>query len=130
MGKLQQHRIENREPKKPQSHKSLIEEIAHSIKPIDSKADSQNKNTAKTGYIILRESGKSLNERLIAIFDMPKSVSHKIIKWNYLFNPTRFSLIREIDIMCNYLADFSQGYSSIDQLRSYKCYRRESLLFI
>lgn len=80
MGKLQQHRIENREPKKPQSHKALIEEISHSLKPIDSKANLQNSNTAKTGYVILREPAKGPNEHLIAIFDMPKSVSYKIIK--------------------------------------------------
>lgn len=77
MGKLQQHRIENREPKKLQNSKSLIEEISYSRKPIDSKANPQNSIMTKTGYVILREVAK---ERLIAIFDMPKSVSYKIIK--------------------------------------------------
>lgn len=79
MGKLQQHRIENREPKKPQGHKSLIEEISHS-KPIDNKANLRNSNKIKTGYVILKEPAKGRTERLIVIFDMPKSVGHKIIK--------------------------------------------------
>lgn len=83
MGKLQQHKIENRKPKKPQSQKSLIEEISHSMKPINSKANLRDSNTAKTGYVILREPAKGLINRLIALFDMPKSVSCKIIKWIY-----------------------------------------------
>lgn len=91
MGKLQQHRIENREPKKPQSHKSLIKEISHSTKPVNSKAKLQDSNTAKAGYVILREPAKGPTERLIALFDMPKSVSHKIIKIGIILK--LFSLI-------------------------------------
>jgi len=83
MGKLQQHKIENRKPKKPQGQKSLIEEISHSTKPISSKANLQDSITAKTGYVILREPAKGPIDRLIALFDMPKSVSLKIIKWIY-----------------------------------------------
>jgi len=83
MGKLQQHRIENRKPKKPQDHKSsLIEEISHSTKPIEqpNKANLRDSDSTKTGYVILREPAKGPVEHLIALFDMPKSVSHKIIK--------------------------------------------------
>jgi len=83
MGKLQQHRIENRKPKRPQGHKSLIEEISHSTKPINSKTNLSANNEIKTGYVILRKPAKGPIERLIALFDMPKSVSHKIIKWIY-----------------------------------------------
>ncbi|XP_011864344.1 PREDICTED: PIH1 domain-containing protein 1-like [Vollenhovia emeryi] len=74
MGKLQQHRIENRELKKPQRPKMLIEEIPHSIKPID-KTEPQDSDTAKTGYVILREPVKGRAERLIALFYMPKRSS-------------------------------------------------------
>jgi len=89
MGKLQQHRIENREPKKPQSHKSLIEEIPYSTKPVSEvKRDSR---TAKASYVILREPAKGPTERLIALFDMPKSVSHKIIKIGII--PELYSLM-------------------------------------
>jgi len=84
MGKLQQHRIENRKPKKPQDHKSsLIEEISHSTKSIEqpSKANLRvHSDSTKTDYVILREPAKGPVENLIALFDMPKSVSHKIIK--------------------------------------------------
>lgn len=86
MGKLQQHKIENRKPKKPQSQKSLIEEIAHSTKSMNSKANLQDSNTAKTGYVILREPAKGPTDHLIALFDMPKSVGCKIIKWIYPTN--------------------------------------------
>ncbi|XP_011059163.1 PREDICTED: PIH1 domain-containing protein 1-like isoform X1 [Acromyrmex echinatior] len=75
MGKLQQHRIENRKPKRPQGHKSLIEEISHSTKPINSKTNLSARNEIKTGYVILRKPAKGPIERLIALFDMPKSVS-------------------------------------------------------
>lgn len=77
MGKLQQHRIENRAPKKPpshESHKLLIEEISHSAKPVNSKVNLRDSST-KTGYVILRKPAKGPTERLIALFDMPKSVS-------------------------------------------------------
>ncbi|KAG5330846.1 PIHD1 protein, partial [Acromyrmex heyeri] len=75
MGKLQQHRIENRKPKRPQGHKSLIEEISHSTKPINSKTSLSARNEIKTGYVILRKPAEGPIERLIALFDMPKSVS-------------------------------------------------------
>lgn len=91
MGKLQQHRIENREPKKSQSHKSLIEEIPYSTKPVNSEAKLRDSRTAKASYVILREPAKGPTERLIALFDMPKSVSHKIIKIGII--PELYSLM-------------------------------------
>ncbi|KAL6268856.1 hypothetical protein P5V15_001978 [Pogonomyrmex californicus] len=76
IGKLQQHRIENREPKKLQDHtsKTLIEEIVHPVKFI-SKDYLQNGNIAETGYVILRKPVKDPIEHIIALFDMSKSVS-------------------------------------------------------
>ncbi|KYN06465.1 PIH1 domain-containing protein 1 [Cyphomyrmex costatus] len=75
MGKLQQHRIENRKPKKPQGHKSLIEEISHSTKPISSKTNLSADKEIKTGCVILRKPAKGPIEHIIALFDMRKSVS-------------------------------------------------------
>lgn len=77
MGKLQQHRIQNREPlQKPEGAKPLIEEIRHSAKPVDQKVQPQGTDEADAGYVILREPQKGPVRRLIALFDMPRSVSH------------------------------------------------------
>ncbi|KAL0108227.1 hypothetical protein PUN28_015051 [Cardiocondyla obscurior] len=73
MGKLQQHRIRNNEPKKPQGYRPLIEEIPCSTKPV--KTDLQDSDIKKTGYVILRKPAKGPIENLIALFDVPKSVS-------------------------------------------------------
>ncbi|XP_039305734.1 PIH1 domain-containing protein 1 isoform X2 [Solenopsis invicta] len=103
MGKLQQHRIENRKPKKLEGPKSLIEEISPKknltmiSKQPNKKPDIRVSDITKTDYVILRKPAKGLTERLIALFNMPKSVSHKI--------------------------NFSRGYSSINQFRSRKCHR-------
>ncbi|XP_071647523.1 PIH1 domain-containing protein 1 isoform X1 [Temnothorax longispinosus] len=100
MGKLQQHRVENRKPKKPQSHKSLIEEISRSTKPVDSKnANLRDSDTAKMGYVILREPAKGPTERLIALFDMPKSISVEDIV--VLINSDRINVTDE-KACCSY----------------------------
>lgn len=76
MGKLQQHRIQNREPKKPQSYKPLIEEIKQ-LKKFDNKRVCLELQNDETGYIILRKPLEDPVESLIVLFDMPRSVSHK-----------------------------------------------------
>lgn len=78
MGKLQQHRIEKRESRKPQD-RPLIEEIPHSTKPIDNEVYPQIGDMGKRDYIILKKPLKGPIEHLIALFNMPKSVSYKII---------------------------------------------------
>ncbi|XP_029664603.1 PIH1 domain-containing protein 1-like [Formica exsecta] len=75
MGKLQQHTIENRELKKPQDHKPLIEEISSSMTPIINTINIQDKNTAKMDYVILRKPSKGPAEHLIVLFDMSRSIS-------------------------------------------------------
>lgn len=77
MGKLMQHRIENREYKKPQCPKPLIEEISH--KSTNSKLSLQNNSKTKSGYIILKELSKGSVEHLIALFNMSESVSYNIL---------------------------------------------------
>lgn len=73
IGKLQQHRIENREIRNhPQVPKPLIEEMS-------TKSHSQNENT-KLKFLILKEPQKGPAERLIVLFDMLKSVSCKSIQ--------------------------------------------------
>nr|XP_012217518.1 PREDICTED: PIH1 domain-containing protein 1 isoform X1 [Linepithema humile] len=74
MGKLQQHRIEKREPRKPQG-RPLIEEMSHSTKRTDNEMYPQIRNIGKRDCIILRKPLKGPVERLIALFNMPKSVS-------------------------------------------------------
>ncbi|XP_070166031.1 PIH1 domain-containing protein 1 [Polyergus mexicanus] len=75
MGKLQQHTIENRELKKPQDHKPLIEEISSSMTPIINTINIQDKNTAKMDYVILKKPLKGPAEHLIVLFDMSRSIS-------------------------------------------------------
>lgn len=81
MGKLQQHRIQNREPKSPQSYTPLIEEIQQSKKPTDGEVCSQNSNKMgkETDYIILSQPLEGPVDHLIALFNMPRSVNYKII---------------------------------------------------
>ncbi|CAL1677498.1 unnamed protein product [Lasius platythorax] len=74
MGKLQQHRIENRELKKPQDHKPLIEEIFDSTPTINTTYVQEN-NTARMDYVILKEPLKDQAEHLIILFNMSRSVS-------------------------------------------------------
>lgn len=100
MGKLQQHNIENRKVRKPQAQKSsLIEEISPSRKPIDSKTNLRDSSTTKAGYVILREPAKGPIERLIALFDMPKSVSVEDIV--VLINSDRINVTDE-KACCSY----------------------------
>ncbi|XP_020294010.1 PIH1 domain-containing protein 1-like [Pseudomyrmex gracilis] len=67
IGKLQQHRIENRKVRNhPQVPKPLIEEMS-------TKSLSQDENT-KLKFLILKEPQKGPAERLIVLFDMLKSV--------------------------------------------------------
>lgn len=80
MGKLQQHRIENREIKKSQNHMPLIEDISGSMAPTINTINVQNNNITKMNYVILKKSLRGSAEHLIVLFDMPKSVSYKIIK--------------------------------------------------
>jgi len=82
MGKLQQHRIENREIKKLQNHMPLIEEMSGSMAPIINTINVQNNNIARMNYVILKKPLNSSAEHLIVLFNMPRSVSHKIIKYN------------------------------------------------
>lgn len=77
MGKLQQHRIEKREPRKL-GNQSLIQEISHSTKSADNKVHPR--DVRKRDYTILRKPLEGPVEHLIALFNMPKSVSHKIVK--------------------------------------------------
>lgn len=79
MGKLQQHRIENREIKKSQNHMPLIEEMSTSMIPVINTINVQN-NITKMNYVILKKLLNGLAEHLIVLFDMPKNVSHKIIE--------------------------------------------------
>lgn len=61
--------------KKPQSIKPLIEEISTTSTDRNEPVDSSD-----TKMMILREPAKGPAKRLIALFDMSKSVSHKITK--------------------------------------------------
>lgn len=80
MGKLQQHRIENREAKRPEGYKPLIEEILQPKKSTDEKVCLQDsdKTEKERGYIILGQPREDPVERLIALFNMPRSVSHRV----------------------------------------------------
>lgn len=77
---MQQHRIENREIKKIQNHIPLIEEISDSKTPIINTINVQNNDIARMNYVILKKPLEGSVEHLIVLFDMPRSVSHKIIK--------------------------------------------------
>ncbi|XP_036147366.1 PIH1 domain-containing protein 1 [Monomorium pharaonis] len=118
MGKLQQHRIENRKPKKPQSRKSLIEEVSHSTKPIDKMgSDLQAGDITKTGYVILREPAKGPTERLITLFDMPKSVSIEDIV--VLINSDRINVTDEkacysYDVLLPYILKADNARAFLD----------------
>ncbi|XP_072750716.1 PIH1 domain-containing protein 1 [Anoplolepis gracilipes] len=78
MGKLQQHQIENRELKKPQDRKPLIEEISGSMTSTINTITVQNNDTAKMNYVILKKPLKGPAEHLIILFDM-SSISVKDI---------------------------------------------------
>lgn len=80
MGKLQQHRIENRELKKTKDHKLLIEEISDFVTPTINTTCIQKNNTAQMDYVILREPLKGPAKHLIILFHMSRNVSHKITK--------------------------------------------------
>lgn len=82
IGKLQQHKIQNRDIQKvpsPEGSKPMIEEISCSTKSVDKKVQLQDSGELETGYVILRKPQEGPVERLIALFDMPKSVSYKIV---------------------------------------------------
>lgn len=75
MGKLQQHRIENRELKKTKDHKLLIEEISDFVTPTINTTCIQKNNTAQMDYVILREPLKGPAKHLIILFHMSRNVS-------------------------------------------------------
>lgn len=117
MGKLQQHRIQNREPHKLQSYKPLIEEISNPLKAADRKTHSQDSNKQKrTGYVILREPSQGPIKHLIALFDMPNSVSIKDIV--VLINSERINVTDEkgcsYDILLPYKLKIDNAKAHLD----------------
>ncbi|XP_076239076.1 PIH1 domain containing 1 isoform X2 [Calliopsis andreniformis] len=82
LGKLQQHRIENREPRIPsQAQKPLIEEIKSSAKKTIGKTLSTQKVSTesminiKSNYVILKQPLEGTAKHLIGLFKMPKEIT-------------------------------------------------------
>ncbi|XP_011344029.1 PIH1 domain-containing protein 1 isoform X2 [Ooceraea biroi] len=112
IGKLQQHRIENREVKKPQSYKPLIEEISTVSMDRSDSLDSK-----ATKMVILREPAKGPAKRLIALFDMSKSVTIEDIA--VLINSDRINVTDEkvscsYDVLLPYALDVNEAEAFFD----------------
>ncbi|XP_032666211.1 PIH1 domain-containing protein 1-like isoform X2 [Odontomachus brunneus] len=78
MGKLQQQYIQKRwlqDIKKPEEKKPLIEIIPQVKKPVSKEVCLQDSTQVDTGYMILKQPLEDPVESLIALFDMPKTVS-------------------------------------------------------
>lgn len=115
MGKLHDHRVQVRQPKKPTVHKPLIEEIASSSKvssglKIHDKNDIDKKQSEPQYIILHKPEGNKVNE-LIGYFKLPSRVRfwYTVVQRNIL----RLSII----------------YSAIQFLASYqrhqsRCRRR------
>lgn len=81
MGKLQQQCIQKQwlqDIKKPEENKPLIEVIPQAKKPVGRKVYLQDSTEVDTGYIILKQPLEDPVESLIALFDMPQTVSHTV----------------------------------------------------
>ncbi|XP_019700301.1 PIH1 domain-containing protein 1 isoform X4 [Harpegnathos saltator] len=133
MGKLQQHKILCREPKKPESYKPLIEEMSQPKKVVDKKVDEkidekvclQKTDKAETGFMILRYPLEDPVERIIALFEMPRSVSTEDIV--VLINSGRINVTDEKaycshDILLPYAVKASSAKAYLDynlRVRSY-----------
>ncbi|XP_025162573.1 PIH1 domain-containing protein 1 isoform X2 [Harpegnathos saltator] len=125
MGKLQQHKILCREPKKPESYKPLIEEMSQPKKVVDKKVDEkidekvclQKTDKAETGFMILRYPLEDPVERIIALFEMPRSVSTEDIV--VLINSGRINVTDEKaycshDILLPYAVKASSAKAYLD----------------
>lgn len=90
MGKLQQHRIENREPRiHSQNQKPLIEEIKSPAKNINgnqTKSNQLNNLSSESivnptsNYVLLKQPVEGTPSHLIGLFDMPKGVTGKDVE--------------------------------------------------
>lgn len=90
MGKLQQHRIENREPRiHSQNQKPLIEEIKSSAKDTYGNQNKSNKLNnpssesivnPSSNYVLLKQPLEGTPSNLIGLFDMPKGVTSKDVE--------------------------------------------------
>lgn len=78
MGKLQQHRIENREPRvHTETKKKLIEEIKTPISNIHEKQKNISSETnviSKLDYVLLKQFLEETSIHLIGLFQIPKGV--------------------------------------------------------
>lgn len=88
-GKLQKHRIENREPRNsPHIQKPLIEEISC---PLDGNFHTKKKEpsseNSKQNYVLLKQPLEGTPERLIGLFPMPKDITGKDVA--VLLDPDR-----------------------------------------
>lgn len=81
---MQQHRIENREPRVPsQTKKPLIEEIKSPIKNLSEDQNKSNQlnnvssesvSNSTLNYVLLQQPKKGTPTHLIGLFQMPKGV--------------------------------------------------------
>ncbi|GAB1859766.1 PIH1 domain-containing protein 1-like isoform X2 [Camponotus japonicus] len=117
MGKLQQHRIENREIKKLQNQMPLIEEMSGSMTPIINAINVQNNNIARMNYVILKKPLNSSAEHLIVLFNMPRSVSIENIV--VLINSDRMNIADKkaccsYDILFPYILEANSAKAFLD----------------
>ncbi|CAL7934496.1 unnamed protein product [Xylocopa violacea] len=83
MGKLQQHKIENRKPRTHmQAKKPLIEEIQSSTATSCEKKDkiNQQENISSKNYVLLKQPLEGAPTHLIGLFQMPKGVTSKEVE--------------------------------------------------
>ncbi|XP_029034575.1 PIH1 domain-containing protein 1 isoform X2 [Osmia bicornis bicornis] len=90
IGKLQQHRIENREPRIPsQTKKPLIEEIKSPIKNLSEDQNKSNQlrnvssesvSNSTLNYVLLKQPKKGMPTHLIGLFQMPKGITSKDVE--------------------------------------------------
>ncbi|KAG6798823.1 PIH1 domain-containing protein 1 [Apis mellifera caucasica] len=97
MGKLQQHRIENREPRvHTETKKKLIEEIKTPISNIHEKQKNISSETnviSKLDYVLLKQFLEGTSIHLIGLFQIPKGITSKEIE--VLLNEDRIVIIIE-----------------------------------
>ena len=83
IGKLQQHKIENREPRgRPQAQKPLIEELKPSVKSSPKKKSrsneikiENNQVNSKSNYVLLKQPLEGAATHLIGLFETPKGIT-------------------------------------------------------
>ncbi|XP_076296110.1 PIH1 domain containing 1 [Lasioglossum baleicum] len=81
MGKLQQHKIENREPRsQSRAKKPLIEEINSSTTETPRKKIVEIENSSTLNYILLKQPLEGPAKHLIGLFEMPKGINREDVE--------------------------------------------------